>query len=289
MFVQMSRPLGVFLLLMMALGAGCGRVLSQPDATDAPPPALPPVSSEQMQAFTLVSDAEDGRRRWQVSGKSANLMTELIELSDITATAYGQDTRVTLTARGGLLDRRRHDVQLAEDVQAVTTEGTTLTTQSLAWNAERQTLTTADWVTVARDNLMIVGRGAVGSPGLRRVRFQREVHVTLNPSTVITCRGPLEIDYARHRARFRRHVAVQDPRGEIWADRMDVRIDPTTHQLTQVQCWGHVRIVRERQTAQSHRALYRQPDGTILMIGHPQVTCYPESISREPFERPAAP
>lgn len=270
-------------LLLIAAVPGCSRAPAtpKPEAQEVET-ALPPVAKEEAEQFTLANYADDGRKHWEVVGKTANLMTDVIHLTDITATAYGAETNVTLTAKTGTFDRQDRDIQLRQDVKAVTTEGTTLTTQSLDWNAERQVASSQEWTTVERDTLTVHGLGAEGSPALKEVRFHRDVQVDLKPATVITCAGPLHVDYARSHARFWRDVHVRDPRGDIWADRMDVRFDPKTRKLTEVQCWGHVRIQRGIQQARAHRAVYRQADGTITLIGHPRVTFYADQAQHEP-------
>lgn len=266
----------VWILLLNLLGtqtaSGCRRPQEAKSAKESSQEsALPPVAKEEVQTFRLSSTTDDGRKRWEVSGTSADLMAEVIRLTDVTATNYGAETNVTLTAREGAFDRRTRHIHLEQDVKAVTTEGTTLTTPAMEWDAERRVATTEEWTTVQRQNLTVHGLGAFGAPDLKQVRFHRKVRVEIAPATTITCRGPLEIDYERHRARFWSQVHVQDARGQIWADRMDVRLDPATRQLADVQCWGHVRILREGQLARSHRAIYRRPRGRMVLIGHPKV------------------
>lgn len=274
---------GVLVTLVWAL-PGCGRRPAREAAAKAKAEetVLPPVAKEEVETFALANYTDDGHKRWEVGGKTANLMAELIHLTDVTAIAYGEETNVTLTAREGTFDRQERNIQLTHDVRAVTTEGTVLTTETLAWNAERQVASSPDWTTVERENMVVQGQGAEGSPQLKQVRFQRDVQVDLKPATKITCRGPLQVDYPRRRARFWRDVHVQDPRGQIWADRMDVRIDPKTQKLSEVQCWGHVRIQQGQQLARAHRAVYRQQAGTIVLIGHPRVTFYADEAQREP-------
>ena len=265
---------GVVLGGLAGLGLVGGQVVhaaSSPAASEEAAPA----KQDEIQAFNLASFTDEGQKRWEVLGRTAHLTNAIIELVDVTATAYGEEANVTLTAREGTFDRENQHVELRQDVKAVTTEGTTLTTQTLNWDAEQQLASTTDWATVQRDAITVQGQGATGSPALKTVRFQEQVQVDVQPATQITCRGPLEVDYERNRARFWRDVHVRDPRGEIWADRMDVRLDPKTRQLTEVQCWGHVRIKQQAQMARAHRAIYQQHTGKIMLIGHPRVAFSP--------------
>lgn len=283
--LTVRAPRGCGLLLAAAL-AGCGRS-APPAAPSAPPPAGTSASAgDQVETFTLASYGDDGRTRWQVLGQTADIVGELIALSDVTATTYGPKTTVTLTARDGTFNRQTQRVQLNHAVRAVTSDGTVMTTESLVWDAEQQAALSDVRTTVTRQDLVVQGDGAVGTPQLKRVRFLRRVRVEAAPSTVVTCAGPLVVDYGRSRARFWRAVHVQDPRGEIWADRMDLRWHPTTHRIRDVQCWGHVRVRRPAQESRSARALYRQPDGLMVLIGHPQIMVRETPLV---YERPTAP
>lgn len=268
-----SRRLHAIAVLLVVGVTGCSH--------QAPPP--PPMAEARLpdgqappgdaiQAFNLASYADDGRKRWEVLGTTADMADTAIRLTDVTATAFGDKTNVTVTAKEGTFDRERQHVDLRRDVKAVTTEGTTLTTQSMAWDADRQIASTPDWATVRRAGLTVQGQGATATPQLKAVRFQERVQVDIHPSTTITCQGPLEIDYERHRARFRRAVHVRDPRGDVWADRMDVMLEPRTHRITQVRCWGHVVIRRETQVAHARRAEYEARTGVMVLVGHPEIT-----------------
>lgn len=266
-------------------GTGCSRSTSSEKAKkEAKAQEQLPVAKEEVEAFNLASFTEDGSKRWEVLGKTADLAAEIISLSDITATAYGE-TNVTVTAKEGTFNRQDRNIDLKHDVRAVTSEGTILTTESMHWNNDKQTAKTQDWATVTRDTMTVQGQGAVGYPQLKKVRFEEQVQVDAQPATRITCAGPLVVDYERNRARFHRRVYVQDPRGEIWADRMDIRIDPKTKKLHEIQCWGHVRIKRNSQLAKAQRAVYRQSDGKITLIGHPRVVFYSDQAkdAGQPF------
>ena len=278
-------------MMVPMLGPGWGWAA----ASESKPADLrAPDTQDQIETFNLASYADDGSKQWEVVGQSANVADAVIDMKDVAATSYGPQANVTLTAKEGTFNRDQQDVQLRHDVKAVTTEGTTLTTETLAWNANRQIASTPDWTMVQRANMTVQGQGAIGQPQLKKVRFQEQVRVDLQPSTVITCRGPLEVDYDRNRARFWRQVHVTDPRGDIWADRMDVQVHPTTHKLMDVQCWGHVKLQQNGQTARAHRAVYHQTTGKMVLIGHPRIAFHSDQtmeipVLAKPTESKSAP
>ncbi len=275
------RMIHVLAVCLMIGSPGCSR----PPPPAPPPPAAEgpggPAAGERIQAFNLASYADDGQKRWEVLGTTADMAEQTIHLTDVTATAYHRTANVTLTAKEGTFDRQRQSVHLWEDVKAVTTEGTTLTAPSLDWDAEHQIASTEERATVERAGLTVQGQGATAAPQLKRVRFQREVQVDMVPATTITCAGPLEVDYDRHQARFWHQVHVQDPRGDIWADRLDAWMDPKSRQLTRVHCWGHVTIQQTAQVAHARQADYQARSGKIVLIGHPTVTYSPHGVAQD--------
>ncbi len=269
-------------LLCLTLGCSQAREVPEPEVEEEPlEEETIPVAKEEISAFALASYADDGSKQWEVKGQSADILLELIELNQVNADAFGEKVDVNLTAREGTYNRKTQDVYLEHDVEVNTSNGTRLRTDTLDWNAHDQLASTEDWATVDRERIQVTGKGMTGQPGLKQVRFKRNVRVDLEPNTVITCRSTLDVDYRRSRARFWRRVHVRDERGDIWADRMDVWMDPETEELKEVRCWGHVVIEQGPQVAKAHRAVYRQPEGKIILMGHPNIRYYPEGTQGE--------
>ena len=103
-----------------------------------------------------------------------------------------------------------------------------------------------------------------------------QVRVSMYPSTIITCDGPLEVDYEHSKATFHDNVHVTDERGELFADVMEVFFTPA-HEIDQVVSTGNVRIVRGDDTAYCDRAVYLQKEGRVLMTGQPKLVLLPET------------
>lgn len=223
--------------------------------------------------FTLVGHSQTGRKKWQIQGQTANITEETVHLAPVEATSFGQ-VIVHLTAERGSYHKPTQDVHLEEDVVVTTSDGARLTTDSLDWKAEREMGRTDDWVAVTRPGMTVVGKGGIGYPKLRRVRLEREVTLTIQQkesNAVVTCDGPMEVDYKRNKARFWRNVQVRDSKGLIQSDRMDVTLNPKTNQIDETTCWGHVQIHRENQVAFGSRAKYWQIPGRTSLSGHPQL------------------
>ncbi|MBI3318958.1 MAG: LPS export ABC transporter periplasmic protein LptC [Candidatus Omnitrophica bacterium] len=257
--------------LCVAFLGGCQKV---------PPQAKTSVSGVQEAAerdvistFTLVGHSENGRRKWKVEGETADLMAETVELSPVRATTFGQ-IEMNLTAKKGWFHKPTRDIRLREDVVVTTSDGAWLTANSFNWKAQEETGTTDDWVTMTRPGMKVVGQAGVVYPKLKRLRLLKQVTVTLlgeKGKTLVTCEGPMEVDYHHHKARFWRNVIVEDSKGTIRSDRMDVALEPNTHQLTRASFYGHVQIHQENRVATSHRANYWQPLGKTMLTGHPRL------------------
>ena len=79
--------------------------------------------------------------------------------------------------------------------------------------------------------------GATGKPALSKVSLEKEVKVQILPAkekdkdkesaagadkVIITCDGPLSIDYEKNFATFNNNVKVDRQDSQIYSDRMDV-------------------------------------------------------------------
>ncbi len=236
-------------------------------------------AKDVISTFRLVGHTETGRKKWEVQGDTADLMAETVQLSPVAAKSFGE-VDVFLTAQQGQYQKKTQDVHLERNVVITTSDGARLTTNTLDWAAQRETSTTPDWVTVTRSGMKVVGRGGVGFPKLKRVRLERQITVTLQGAqggeTVVTCEGPMEVDYGHRKARFWRNVQVRDAKGSIRSDRMDVVLNPTTNQMDQASFWGHVEVHHQDQIAYANRANYWQTPGRTRLTGHTRTVMLPE-------------
>ena len=264
------------LVLLFAAPVLVGQVL--PPTGSPLLPAAVQQGADVISTFTLVGHGEGGRRKWEVQGETADLLSETVHLSPVKATNFGK-VDVHLTADQGDFNKLTRDVHLEGRVVATTSDGARLTTRWMDWSQEREMGTTTDWLKVTREGMEVTGQGGVGYPKLKRVRVERQVTVTLTDAagkTVITADGPMEVDYGRERARFWRGVLVRDAQGTVQSDRLDVLLDPKTRQMKKAIFWGHVRINHGGQMAHANRAEYWQSEGHVRLGGHPKLLVVPE-------------
>ena len=239
----------------------------------------------KLMTFSLVGFTQGGEKKWEIEGGSAKIMSDKVELENVKICAYFKGGFVTLTAQRGYFDRLTNNVRLEKDVVAVTEEGARLTTDYLDWQAEDGTISTEAGVFVERENITCSGIGAHAAPSLKKVRLNKNVTVrikSLRPATsgqdplvtIITCTGPLEIDYEKQIAIFNDDVKVNDERGNIFGDRIDVYLDPKEERITKAVALGNVRILREGNVTYSQKAVYEAKENRLTLSGRPRLVIY---------------
>ncbi|KPK38178.1 MAG: hypothetical protein AMJ78_10385 [Omnitrophica WOR_2 bacterium SM23_29] len=234
-------------------------------------------SEQKIMSFSLTGYEEGGKKKWEVEGKSADIIADLVNLTEVEAKAYGEEADVTLVADRGTFNRTSNDVHLESNVVATSTEGTTLKTDVLNWKNDEERVYTDKFVKVTRENMETTSTGAEALPNLKEVEFKKDVKVvTGKPQTVITCDGPMEVNYGKDFAVFNNKVKVEDERGQLFCDKATAYYDPKTRQITKVVAQGNVKIVRGGNWTFSDEAVYLAKEEKVILTGSPKVMIYPE-------------
>jgi LPS export ABC transporter protein LptC len=268
-------------------------------------------SDQQINEFSLASFGEKGKKSWDLSGKSADIFTEVVKLKDVVGNLYGEKEDIHLTADKGDFDRVDGKIHLEENVVITTSSGAKLTTDSLDWDRKKQLVTTKDIVNIERGNMVTTGSGAVGEPNLKKVSLEKDVTVNINPTNeqktqdtpvkkkiVITCDGPLEIDYEKNIATFNKNVEVDTQDALIESDIMDVYFGKTAGEsvgseiglnamgskIDKIVAKGNVKITRGENVSYSDEATYIAADRKIILLGNPKLIIYStEEMSNASF------
>ncbi len=243
-------------------------------ADEIPPPNV----MQKILSFNLEGYRDNGEKKWELNGACADIFSNVIKLDYVTVKAYGDETSMTLTATRGVFDKNTKDIHLRKNVVGRSSDGARLLTDSLDWNQKAERVTTDAIVRIEKDNLFSVGRGAVGTPGLRQVELKKDVTVEIreNPPTIITCSGPLIVDYKKNISILNNNVKISDQRGKIYSDLMKVLFDPKTRKITRVIAIGNVRTLKEGNSTYSQRAIYNVRDGKVRLIGKPKIVVFPK-------------
>ncbi|MFH0772524.1 MAG: LPS export ABC transporter periplasmic protein LptC [Candidatus Omnitrophota bacterium] len=265
----------IFFIVLGAFFLGCGE--KPKEASKEGVEDLLLSAENKVMSFSLAGYENNGKKKWEVEGKSADIMPELVNLTDVVAKAYGEEINVTLVADKGVFNRVSNDVHLESDVKLISTDGTEMTTETLDWKNSEGKIYTDKPVKVTREDVETLSTGAEGSPNLKQIEFKRDVKITTaKPKTVITCEGPMEFDYGKNYAEFNNKVKVEDERGQIHCDKATAYYDPKSHQVTKIVASGNVKIVRGGSWTLSDEAVYLAQEEKIILTGSPKITIYPE-------------
>ena len=253
---------------------------------------------QHFQGFDLAGYGEGGQKSWDIKGDTADIVGNLIKLTNIIANAYGEE-KMNLTAKNGTLDKISGNMHLEDDVVITTDTGAKLLTDSLDWEKEKDLVRTEDEVTIIREDMTAVGTGAKAQPSLSTAQMNKDVTVNLNTEPkspqgrmmTITCDGPLEIDYQKQIAVFNTNVVAVDVGRKLQADRMELFFDKATNKIKEVVCIGNVVINQGENTSYSDRAVYKAGEQKILLSGRPKLIFYTEEkggLSFDSFSMPSS-
>ena len=240
--------------------------------------------SQEFQGFNLTGYTDAGQKKWDVQGDRADILGDVVKLTNIVAKAYGEE-QVNLTAQEGVLNKVTGKMHLEKDVVITAQNGARLTTDSLDWDREKDLVTTPDEVMIVKEGMTATGTGAVAHPNLNTAQMNEDVTVTMNTEpkepdgkiVTITCDGPLEIDYTKQMAIFNDNVVAIETDKKLLADKIEVFFDAQAKQIKEMICTGHVSIIHGENTTYSEKAIYKAGEQKLTLIGQPKLILYMES------------
>jgi len=260
----------------------------RPAAQKREPQAQDP--EQKMLDFSLVGYTQKGRKSWEVIGKSADIFSDIVRLTSVNANVYGEEENINLVGDKGAYDKTSGKMHLQDNVIITTQSGGRLITDSLDWDRASQRVTTTDVVNIEKQNLKAQAKGLEGQPNLKKVFLKDDVTVELQEEqgagdaplsskepTVITCDGPLEIDYEKEIAIFNTNVKVnQKEQGDMYADKMEAYFDFKNKKILRIKSMGNVKIVKGENTSYSEEAEYSAATKKMVLTGRPRLVIYSE-------------
>lgn len=273
--------------LIAAEAEGTNTAVASKDAKESP---------QQIGDFNLSGSGEKGKKAWDLSGKSADIYNDVVKLKEVVGNNYGDKDSINLTADNGNFNKSSGVVHLEKNVVITTSSGAKLTTDSLDWDRKQQIVSTLDKVNLAREDMNLAGVGAKGQTALKQVVLEKNVRLDINPKEpkgskkekiVITCDGPLDVDYEKNIAVFNNNVKVEKPDLTIYSDKLEVYFTPKQEEAKKAQgsdvmsssinkiiALGNVRIIRGENISYSQQATYTALDKKMTLTGRPQIVIY---------------
>ena len=253
-------------------------------------------SDQQIGDFSLSGFGDKGKKSWDLSGKSADIFSEVVKLKKVVGNNYTQDDAINLVADNGDFNKKSGVVHLQDNVVITTASGTKLTTDTLDWDRKQQIVSTLDKVNLSRQDMNLSGQGALGQTALKQIVLDKLVRLDIQTldkqinkkeKIVITCDGPLDVDYEKNIAIFNNNVKVEKPDLIIYSDKMQVYFTANqqnnvpakgpaaiSSSVDKIVASGNVRIIRGENISYSQQAIYTAIDKKITLTGRPQIIIY---------------
>ncbi len=249
---------------------------------------------QQFEGFNLHGYTEGGELAWDVTGDTADIRGDVIDITNVDGNRYGKQ-EMNLKARKGRLDKVSGNIHLEGDV-VITAKSTggQLQTDTLDWDKENDLVSTDDYVVIIDERMVATGTGMRARPGLKIVALQKDVTVKAKTDVpegtasetedaktddskpeagvvTITCAGAMEIDHAKSMAVFNRDVVAVHGNRTLNADKMDIFFDPESSQIDKVICTGNVKILRQGSITRAEKAVYIAKNQRVILIGRPKL------------------
>jgi len=234
---------------------------------------------QQFEGFNLQGYTERGEKSWDVMGETADIVGNLVTMTNIIANSYGEQ-KVNLKSKIGTIQKDTGKIHLEKDVVITTETGAQLTTETLDWDRNNDLVTTNDFVTIINKNMKATGTGIEAHPNLKLAQLNEDVTVHMKPEkgkpedrqpVTITCDGPLEIDQLNNLATFNENVVAIQTDRQLKADKMEVYIDPATNKIKKMICTGHVEVTQGENKSYSDMAVYTADDQKLVLTGRPKL------------------
>ena len=281
--VILSVGFMILYLGMIQLQVFLNQRRSSEQFSKAAPPAEDPF--HRVYSFSFSKYTTAGDKEIEIEGDSADVFARSVILKNVIAKAYAEESPVTITADTGKVDKATSKIRLERNVVATTENGTRLLTEGLDILPSKKLLQTELVAEVKKDNISVEGLGAQGDSRLKKVKFKKNVTVVIKGQdeksgkpTVITCDGPLVVDYNENIARFRKNVVAEDQRGILRADSMDVYYNKDTQRVFKIVATGNV-VVENPDGNQtfSDNVIYLAEEGRIILGGDAEALYHTES------------
>lgn len=274
----MIRKLVYILVFFVFVFSGCAPK-QQEEVIESDRAELPEKGDieQKVLQFDLIAYTDRGAKRWEIKGTSANVLGQIVELKDIVASTYGEKDTLTLAATEGIYDKAANKIQFVKDVVITTSDGARVLAETMDWDSKNNIITADGPVKIEREAITLWGKGVRGEPELKQARFKKEIKVEMDKgATVITCDGPLDVDYEENSAIFNNNVKIVDEKGEVTSNILQAYLNPETKAITKAIATGGVKILRGENFSQSEKAIYLVEEHRVILTGSPEITIYPD-------------
>ena len=234
--------------------------------------------AQKFQGFNLEGFAEDGSKSWDVNGDTADILGAEVKLTNVDANSYGKQ-KMNVKAKTGFLNQTSGNMRLEKDVVITSEDGSQLVTDSLQWDRNNDLVTTDDKVKIMDQCFSAYGQGMEAKPGLKLAQLHKDVtmYVDTQPGSTsdkvvtITSDGPVEIDQAVGKAKFKDNVVAVQGTRTLKADVMEVYFSEDMSTIKNMTCIGHVIIIQGENKTTAEKAVYDAQTKKLTLTGRPKL------------------
>ena len=239
-------------------------------------------ATQQLQGFNLNGYDNNGEKAWDVNGTKADVSDANIQITNVDANYYGKEP-TNLTANHGTIDKTNGNVHLQDNVVITSNDrGTTMTTDTLDWNRNKDLVSTQDPVKITDEQGVVTGQGMQAHPNLKKAKINKNVKAVVNTTSkddpdnqviTVTSDGPMQMDQVKMFAVFNIHViAVEASTGrELQCDKMEIWFDQATKKIKRAICTGYVKAIQGPDVSLADKMIYEGTTQVLTMIGRPKI------------------
>jgi len=109
--------------------------------------------AQKVYSFSFSKYSANGIKELEIAGDSADILSQNVDLLNVIAKAYAEESPVTITADRGKFDRGTNNVLLKDNVVATTETGTRLLTNHLDIYPSEKSMQNNDVTKIKKDNI----------------------------------------------------------------------------------------------------------------------------------------
>ena len=203
------------------------------------------------------------------------------EEENIKGVVYSKEGKIVFQSKKARFDKGK--IIMNDNVKIETEKGVSLETDALLWDKEHDVVQSDKEVNIKKnDGFTVKGRKLKASAGLKKASLKQDVVVTIPAEKgktdfiMITCDGPLEMDYEKGQAVFYNNVKVSQKDSQLYSDKATMYFDMKNKKLVKIVAEGNVRIIRGKNTSFSQKATFFASNRKIVLEGRPRLVVFPQ-------------
>lgn len=221
---------------------------------------------------------ENGVLTWQLAGMVAHIFNNrdvLLEAPRLAIAKTQEKPGYDITAKRGRITEKNNVMIFEGDVVIVSTDGTTMRTDSLRWQVDIQTATTDSHVVVKRGKMNLSGDGLKAKADSRtftllsnakmiipqeKMGYDRPDTVTIFTAGSMTFSGDV--------ATFNDRPTVLSASGKMISDSLDLHLDNKTEKIKKAVATGNVDSTSEEMISKSDTAVWTPGSDDVALTGN---------------------